>query len=207
MICCLSGCTFEYNVEITKDTIKEDNIVYVEGADAANVSFLVESIVNRYTGPTNSLGTYDQSVVNRNGRLGMSYKKDYSMHDYNYSVSFSACYDVYKAVKDDEEIIIATDSYFNCFDKYSELEAVTINLISHYEVISSNADMQDGNKLTWNIDRSNASNKSINVILDPNSIVVTNNNYDMAIILVLLLVLIGVIVLFVKVKGKVKDRI
>ena len=94
----LTGCTLEYNVEITKNTVKEDNIIFLPGVSQDSIERSVNNLVNKYTGPTNSLGLYQSSVINRNNTFGMSYQKNYTISEYNdYSLSFSQCYDLYKS--------------------------------------------------------------------------------------------------------------
>ena len=166
----LTGCSFEYNMKIDTNTISEENIVYIPNTDKNDIKQEVEKLVSRYTGPTNSLGMYKQSVIEDNNNFGMSYKKNYdTLNDYNNSLSFSICYDNYKLIKEKDKIVISTSKRFNCFNKYSELDDVTINIDSSLEVESSNADEVNGNIYTWNINKSNADNKPINIVLKPNT--------------------------------------
>ena len=96
----LTGCSFEYNMKIDTNTISEENIVYIPNTDKNDIKQEVEKLVSRYTGPTNSLGMYKQSVIEDNNNFGMSYKKNYdTLNDYNNSLSFSICYDNYKLMK------------------------------------------------------------------------------------------------------------
>ena len=86
----LTGCSFEYNMKIDTNTISEENIVYIPNTDKNDIKQEVEKLVSRYTGPTNSLGMYKQSVIEDNNNFGMSYKKNYdTLNDYNNSLSFS----------------------------------------------------------------------------------------------------------------------
>jgi len=210
LILCLTGCSFEYNVEITDDTVNEDNVIYIENSNEVNIEDKVENLVNNYTGPTNSLGMYDSSVVNKNNYFGMSYKESYNLRDYNNSVTFSLCYDAYKILKEDNEIIIATSSEFKCFEKYKELENVTVNLFTKYEIVDSNADNTDNNTLTWHINKTNATNKKISATINTNNIVVNENkinNYDLMIVIVGVILLITIILVIVGIKGKIKNKI
>lgn len=205
----LTGCSFEYNIKVNTNTITEENVVYIANTNKNNIKQEVESLVNSYTGPTNSLGMYEQSVVEKNNEFGMSYKKTYDeLTDYNHSLSFSICYDSYKLIKEKEKIIISTSKEFKCFNKYKELDNVTVNINSELEVESSNADEVNGNIYTWNINKGNANNKPINLILKPNTEKIENKKEISVFLLVLLaFILFGIIILLIRLKGKRKNKI
>lgn len=205
----LTGCSFEYNMKIDTNTISEENIVYIPNTDKNDIKQEVEKLVSRYTGPTNSLGMYKQSVIEDNNNFGMSYKKNYdTLNDYNNSLSFSICYDNYKLIKKKDKIVISTSKRFNCFNKYSELDDVTINIDSSLEVESSNADEVNGNIYTWNINKSNADNKPINIVLKPNTEQKEKQRQLSVVLLVIAaFILLGIIVFLIRSKGKRKNKI
>ena len=205
----LTGCSFEYNMKIDTNTISEENIVYIPNTDKNDIKQEVEKLVSRYTGPTNSLGMYNQSVIEDNNNFGMSYKKNYdTLNDYNNSLSFSICYDNYKLIKEKDKIVISTSKRFNCFNKYSELDDVTINIDSSLEVESSNADEVNGNIYTWNINKSNADNKPINIVLKPNTEQKEKQRQLSVVLLVIAaFILLGIIVFLIRSKGKRKNKI
>ncbi len=205
----LTGCSFEYNIKVNTNTITEENVIYIANTNKNNIKQEVESLVNNYTGPTNSLGMYEQSVVEKNNEFGMSYKKTYDeLTDYNHSLSFSICYDNYKLIKEKDKIVISTSKRFNCFNKYSELDDVTINIDSRLEVESSNADEVNGNIYTWNINKSNADNKPINIVLKPNTEQKEKQRQLSVVLLVIsAFILLGIIVFLIRLKGKRKNKI
>ena len=152
---------------------------------------------------------YKQSVIEDNNNFGMSYKKNYdTLNDYNNSLSFSICYDNYKLIKEKDKIVISTSKRFNCFNKYSELDDVTINIDSSLEVESSNADEVNGNIYTWNINKSNADNKPINIVLKPNTEQKEKQRQLSVVLLVIAaFILLGIIVFLIRSKGKRKNKI
>jgi hypothetical protein len=196
-------------MKIDTNTISEENIVYIPNTDKNDIKQEVEKLVSRYTGPTNSLGMYKQSVIEDNNNFGMSYKKNYdTLNDYNNSLSFSICYDNYKLIKEKDKIVISTSKRFNCFNKYSELDDVTINIDSSLEVESSNADEVNGNIYTWNINKSNADNKPINIVLKPNTEQKEKQRQLSVVLLVIAaFILLGIIVFLIRSKGKRKNKI
>ena len=99
-------------------------------------------------------------------------------------------------------------SRFNCFNKYSELDDVTINIDSSLEVESSNADEVNGNIYTWNINKSNADNKPINIVLKPNTEQKEKQRQLSVVLLVIAaFILLGIIVFLIRSKGKRKNKI
>ena len=206
----LTGCTFEYNVEITKNTVKEDNIIFLPGVSQDSIERSVNNLVNKYTGPTNSLGLYQSSVINRNNTFGMSYQKNYTISEYNdYSLSFSQCYDLYKMIKDNNKVIIATSKEFKCFDKYEELDSVTINLTTDLEVESSTADSVHKNKYTWNINRQNYRDSEINIVLniDNDFSEKINPSINPAVLVAGVFLLLIIIILVLRVIAKKKNKV
>jgi len=205
----LSGCTFEYNINVGKDVISEDNIVFIENTNSNNIEDVFEDMVSKYTGPTNGLGMYKSSVFERQDVSGISYKRDYLLNDYNYSLSFSSCYDSYKLIKEDNKIIIATSDVFKCFDKYKELDNVIVNLTTDYIVEESNADYVDGNKHTWNINKENSDNKNISVVIDLSAIKSKKSIFSNSVFWLVLgaIILIGIIILFIMRRNKKINKI
>lgn len=205
----LSGCTFEYNINVDKDVISENNIVYIEGTTFDNVESTFENMVSKYTGPTNSLGMYTSSIVKENDLFGISYQRDYSYRNYNYSISFSSCYDVYKMIEEDDKLIISTGKDFNCFDKYDELDEVVVNLTSNYYVEKSNADVVDGDKHMWYITKDNDNNKPINVTIDLTKPISNNKSswLNAFTLTIISFAVVGLIIFLIFVRGKRKNKI
>ena len=85
----LSGCSFEYNIKIDDNVISEENIVYIESATSNNVEDTFEKMVSKYTGPTNSLGMYESSVIKKNDIFGINYEKESGIIILNHG--FRAC--------------------------------------------------------------------------------------------------------------------
>ena len=162
----LTGCKFEYNVNITSDGVEEDNIAYIENTTEKTVEDEAYKIAKKYSGPTDELGMYKSSVVRKNNLFGVDYFAKYSFDDYQNSPSFSLCYDNYRMARDSNSdlIIISTNEKFKCFDMFDELEELNINIRSEYDVVSSNADNVSNDVYSWYINRNNYNNKSVNIV-------------------------------------------
>lgn len=140
----------------------------------------------------------------------MSYQKNYTISEYNdYSLSFSQCYDLYKMIKDNNKIIIATSKEFKCFDKYEELDSVTINLTTDLEVESSTADSVHKNKYTWNINRQNYRDSEINIVLniDNDFSEKINPSINPAVLVAGVFLLLIIIILVLRVIAKKKNKV
>lgn len=204
----LSGCKYEYNVEILRDSISETNISYIEDATKRDVKEKTFNTLHKYVGSFDELGIEKYKVVKKDDLYGVAFYREFDMLEYQNSSNFSLCYDNYR-ISDDKEngkIIISTSKKFNCFDVYDELEEVVVNVSTRYQVISSNADSVNKNKYTWYIDRNNASDKSINLVLN-------SKEYDEGFlqigafeIVLLSILVIGLIVLLVRFIGKKNNK-
>lgn len=169
-VCFLTGCSFVYNLEIS-DQIVEDNQVLLDVFEVeGDVKTNIYDLFIKYAGTTDGLLLYEQDFITRdNGLTGMSFLKKYSYDDYNFSAAVSACFKTYSVVNDDNIMTIATSTGFQCFDKYSELDEVTVNVTSKYKVVDNNADEIDGDTYTWFIDEITAEEEQLMISVDLNS--------------------------------------
>ena len=174
-----------------------------------NIKTEFENIVSKYTGPTNSLGMYKQSIIKKNNTYGIVYNSNYTLDEYNSSISFNDCFDHSKITLTNDEIEIATSTGFKCFETYEELEEVTVKVKTDYEVIDSNADKIEKDVYTWNITRENADNVQLNIrVNSENRIKNSNDNKLQTIIFFVgILIIIALILLIIKVRGQRKNKI
>lgn len=163
----LTGCSFVYNLEIS-DQIIEDNQILLDVFEVdGEVEETIENLFIKYGGTTDGLELYKKDFITRdNGLTGMNFIKEYSYDDYNYSPSIDACFENYRVVTDDNVMTIATSVGFQCFDKYSELEDVTINVTSKYKVVNNNADKISKGTYTWYIEEVLADDEQLMISVD-----------------------------------------
>ncbi len=203
----LSGCSFEYNVEITPDNIGESNNIYIENVNKSNIEKNVYDLILKYVGSFDELGVEKSKIIKKNDIYGMSFYRNFNFSDYKNLSTFSLCYDNYKIVNNGNRVVIATSKEFKCFDKFEELDDVIINITTDLDVISSNADYVDNNKYTWFINKDNANDKSISFIFDNNRKIKIEKSIGAFGIVVISLLVIGIIVIIIRLRGKRKNKI
>lgn len=170
-----TGCTCEYSLTINGNDYKENIVLIGESSNE------ISSFNNKWVIPVdkdeykmlsesdsecsdyNRIYNYDLS----NNKLKFNY--DFSKSNFNMSTAVSSCYD--RITVDDYNLstIISTSIKNNCFDKYPPLSSIKVSIVVDRDVISSNADVIDGKTYIWNITKNNANNKVINLVLNNNS--------------------------------------
>lgn len=167
-----TGCTCEYNLTIDGNSYKEEVILIGENTEE------ISNLDNEWEIPIdkkeyqNIQGFDKETDINTNM---YSYKKSNDKLTFNYdfsgskisnSTAVSNCYNQLTVKKYNNTTIISTSSKASCFENHPPLTSVKVAINVDRDVISNNADNVSGNTYIWNINRSNANNKSINLILD-----------------------------------------
>lgn len=179
-----TGCSCEYSLTIDGNNYKE-NIVL--SSDNSNE---ISSFNNKWVIPSNKdeyieLSESDSEVDNysniydynlSNNKLSFNY--DFSKSNYSNSTAVFKCYNKLSIIDYDLTTIISTNEKNDCFNKYPTLSSIKVTIFVDRDVISSNADMVNGNTYVWNINKSNANNKSINLVLDNNSELIDSKDDD-----------------------------
>lgn len=157
----LTGCTVEYNLHFSSDSIKEQITIIPEtNQEQENTKTLEKTeyfaIIDKnrnlpYEVKQNKIGNY----------TSYTYTYDYGFSEFKQS-SFTRCYDAYTILEENNIISLNTSKKFNCMVyNYNKIDNIKINITTDYKVIESNADEINGNVYTWNINNSNYENKSI----------------------------------------------
>ncbi len=165
LMICLSGCTIEYNVNLSSNLVTEEIKVnnytvetfpipvYIDAQGASETNEKVE-------------GVEYYNISYRNNNTYFNY--EFPIQDYTRSTAVNTCLSSFKRdVDNDGNYILNTSSHYSCFDLYPLIENVTINVTlddSVYMVLDSNADVINNNTLSWKVTRDNYQNKNIQVI-------------------------------------------
>lgn len=185
-----SGCTINYNLEITSDTVKETIKITDTITNDRNKTDILK-VYNRwipaYIDSINGNGKgYDSSIKNEdfeyhkknikeldNGYY-YTYEYDYPIYKYNDAVATREAYIKRNFYKGNDYIMINTsDENLLCNYSYFESLKVTISIDEDiYKLNYTNADTKKNNTYTWNIDRNNCNNSQILLKLD----IIKNNN-------------------------------
>lgn len=221
-----TGCTCEYNLKIENNKYSEEVVI------TANTTSERNNFNNTWTVPidkdiynigldTENDGTVEGHTYNsRISGNSLIFSYDFSRGEFANSTAASNCYKTFTISSSRGNTIISTSKEFTCFDDYPSLNSATINITVDGQVISNNADSKVGNKYTWNINKNNAKNKSIDLVIKgasntqtevattsaPNgngTNIETKKDYSMFIFvgIILLVILIGYAI-FTKMKNK-----
>lgn len=170
LVCLLSGCTAEYNVEIYNDEVRVDGS-FVE-KDSSKWDELVfdipyrEMIDWKTTGDESSPVAEGIYKISSDNELGIGLKNKYKLlGEYENSPGIKACYQYFSIIEENENIILSTSLQNKCFDDYSSLDNITVNLKTNHKVVSSNADLVNGYHYTWNLSRANKDDAAISIVI------------------------------------------
>jgi len=166
----LTGCTVNYEITIGDNGIKEKaTLIETNKAlfDVRNDSgwtlresfnALVEQAKDEF-----SVEDYSMKSLNSEDQLGVQYKSN-DINSLKHSFAINQCYNNPTMVENGNIITFSTGNDFKCYEYYDNLETIKIVLKTNYKVISSNAEIVDGNKYIWNITKDG--NKQIEISYD-----------------------------------------
>jgi len=171
----ITGCSGEYNLTIDGDIYKEE--INIIGENSTEINSLnkkwqmpIDKEEYNYGGDPSSDGSTNNIYKYKLNNNILTFNYNFNMNNYRNSSAVSNCYDSlnvsYYVSDNGKSIIISTGDKNLCFERYSTLKNLVINITVDRPVINSNADKSDGNKYTWYINSTNAKEKSINLILD-----------------------------------------
>ena len=188
----LTGCTVNYDLEITRDSIDEI-VQFNENINSINDNILNSGILsyknaidNLYNLPQTVYVDADRNLYNVNEILeGVDYysKKmniteqiysleanfNHQINNYKKANTINKCYKNIAVLNKNDILTISTSRNNLCFEQYKNLDKINISVSINekdYKVISSNADKIENGKYYWEINRQNYSNKSILIELE-----------------------------------------
>ena len=199
----LSGCSVEYNLEISRDFVKEN--IEIGKFDASNVKDF------QYLTPYAIINDQYQEFYGfdyKNKVLNLTYEYDYQ--NIEMSEAINECYDMSNFSNDEQYYYILTSNEFKCLS-YLDYDAdeVKINIKSDYKIVSSNADYVKKSVHTWVINQNNSDNKPINIKFDLTETVYRDplSSISICLMVVSVLSVIGVIVFIVYLFGRKRNKI
>ena len=162
-----SGCTVEYNLTISDNTIHEDiNISELKSLVDEETS---DSIIKNQYAQYNNEGRYKYITSKNKTDDNVIYKlkQNYPLRNELYIRAFDDCFDGYNIMYSDDSktsYIIQTTKGFKCMQyEYSNIDSYTINIKVDTEVINNNADKVNGDTYTWIINSDNFLTKDISI--------------------------------------------
>ncbi len=167
LIIILSGCTNEYNINISDDKIEEELISYIYPIDTQykhvdgiedddKITPFIEG--EQYPFSDTYDKVYKKTIEKTNDYTKVSFKYDYTLDEFKNSRTLNVCFDNATYTNTKKYLYIKLEN-FKCL--YSE--TLDINVKTDNKVMSNNADNKKNNIYTWHIDRDNINDKNIEI--------------------------------------------
>ena len=195
-----TGCSIEYNLNITKDNIEET--IYVTDYISSNrtkkeilnhynmwyptyVNFITkgESIeIEDFSKKIDGIEYHDKNIIELNNGYKYTYKYKYPINKYHDSYVLASSFAETTVYKKTNSLVLKTsDESFLC--NYNYFDNVKINVTIDPEIYKlnyTNSSSKNNNTYTWNINKNNCNNSEIILTLDildkENSNINSNNN-------------------------------
>lgn len=165
-----TACTVDYDIYISKDDIEEKLNVSID----KNENNYGENVNQLNVGVYSALESIDNKDnllikrVDSDSRYVVHYYNKYNHNKYGQSLLLKECYENVDVNFYNEYLNINTSNYFECIDYYDNLSGINISISTDYKV-SGNYDKKMNNKYIWIIDKSNYTNKPINLNIKLNN--------------------------------------
>lgn len=228
----LTGCTCEYNLNISNNTYTEKIIINSSNSSELNKNWKIPVDIEEYEFIAGADGDYEVSGDIYNYKLNgndLTLNYTFTKSSFSNSTIPNECYSKFSITNYEDSIIISTSDKFLCLDRYENLTSVKINITIDKPVTSNDADTVKGNTYTWLITKNNANNKPINIIINnketnssnniiPSESSSTNNknikkqinensNYSVAIFLIIFFVVFLISYFILSKKGNKKSKL
>lgn len=171
LILLVSGCTSNYNLEISNDSFKENINIKIDKdlipteSTQENIE-LDDPITPFLEGKQSALFSnekvyYKKKVTYYDDYVDVTMKYNYTSNKFKDSNSLNLCFDDFVFEDDDTYYIHAYGTFYCLYT-----EDININIKTNNKVIKSNADSINGNVHTWIINSSNYNNVNIEFEVD-----------------------------------------
>ncbi len=212
-----TGCDVTYQVEIYNDKFTEEAIL-----NAKNNEYIDEfqttakdSLEGALTEYKQSAGDDDVKVKDQSSQedIELFVENNGKITEYGNSVLLKNCFELVNVLSEEDQYVLATSKGATCFDQFLNMDKLTIRIKTNHKVISHNADKKQLHTYIWEIDKNNASDKSIQMILAKNDYVF---NYDNRLVKTIIFVatviggiggIIGISYFVIKTKNKKANKI
>ena len=171
----ITGCTANVNIDINKDTIKEEYTIYGNNSDYNEIKetatyptplFYDAEVENPYspTGKKQSgIQYYDSKYDDTNKKVTIV--GTFSLKEHIKSSVIRNCFQYYNITDDDEtgETTFSTSSGLTC-----EFNKFTLRIKTPYKVTQNNADLvnNEENIYIWKFNDKNSNNKSVIITIN-----------------------------------------
>lgn len=169
-----SGCSAEYNLNIDKNDNFQEVIELTaeDGNDIEKIkSYQTYLPIDKnaddagvFENKVDGVSYYEYKKSTSGDKLSFNYSHRFDTFQQDYITNNS--YEYVTLTKDKDKLILSTSRINKAFERYDNLNSVTINITSRYKLVDTNADTHSNYKYTWVIDRTNYYNKYLYLSLD-----------------------------------------
>ena len=184
MLC--TGCSIEYNINVTTDTIEEtinvvDNITYARTKNDIlthyNMWYPVfvnyikdgETIeIEDYSTKANGVEYYNKNIIETDFGYNYTYKYRYDIDEYYDSYALASTF-IEPMVRKNNKNLVLKSSKENLLCNYDYFEEIKVNITidpKEYKLNYTNATDINDNTYSWTLNRSNCQNSQIILTLD-----------------------------------------
>lgn len=205
LILLLTGCKATYNISFDEKNINESIKIYTNNSNIENANQkTIDKVSDELYNFEYDYEYYNKEKYQEGNNTGYNYTYSFDYDTYNLYTELKKCYDDFNYSNGDYTTL-KTSNEFTCFNYYPEIEEITINITSKYEITEANADQKDGNTYTWIINQKNYKNKPINIRINKKKEYKENKVNNKLIITFSIFIILILILLFMKKKTK-KDN-
>lgn len=236
----ITGCKATYNIDIYNDEVNEEFSFFEDDTskwDSSSIGKAEEYGPSEYVPSSKTyrekvqdelalqtqafvgMGEYyyKKTLLSSDTKLGIKYNYVYKLDEYNDSFIANSCFEYFNVVKDDKDssgnqrYILSTSKGFNCMDKYNNLDLVTVKFSTNHDVISTNSDRSENGYYYWDINKNNATNKSIYIELNVQEANTKEKNKifnkTLLIVFISVAILIFIVIIFLRKRDKRNNEI
>ena len=189
----VTGCDVVYNLEFDGETFFE-----TISFDVPKTTLQGESIMdygnrwvcNNISCKDNIFISYSKKTKEFEDYENIKGTALYATNGVENSIAVSTCFYNGRIFDNEDSYKLSASNATRCFERYEELNSVTINFKSLYPVIDNNADTYENNNYQWVINRENA--EEAEIVLE----IAKDKDYNIKQYLVYIFIAIGIISLF-----------
>ena len=189
----VTGCSTEVTLKIDSEKVSEKIKIYELKDKAYSNGELNDDIKSNIKAFEREYEFYDMNEFEELDYIVKTYELSEDIELWGELSHLRPCYEKFKLSKTNTNISLETSEEYRCGYLFGAND-VLLTIESDLELVSSNADRVNGNKLIWNINSSNYKNKSIK--FDYKIISSSKDSSSLEYILYLIIICLGIGVFF-----------
>lgn len=166
----LTGCTINYNLEISDNKFKETitgNVLNSELKTGDDTDFNIYYHLLNSEQPAfknNNSIYYNKKTEKKNEEIDYEYTYEFNENNFINSKILNECFDNFTFENKDDNYYINVAGDFKC----AYTDKININIKTDYQVITNNADKKSKNTYTWIIEKDNIEDLDFNIVINKN---------------------------------------